>query len=135
MPVKTRLEACSSFTIVLSRRTIFCNRNAPMTNPEIQSRIRVVLPYHLRNLARVDGEVTMEVAAPVTIRKVLDALEVRYPMLSGTIRDHVTQQRRPFLRFFACEEDLSHHSTDAPLPEEVAKGREPLLIIGAIAGG
>jgi hypothetical protein len=106
-----------------------------MTNPEIQSRIRVVLPYHLRNLARVDGEVTMEVAAPVTIRKVLDALEVRYPMLSGTIRDHVTQQRRPFLRFFACEEDLSHHSTDAPLPEEVAKGREPLLIIGAIAGG
>ena len=106
-----------------------------MTNPEIQSRIRVVLPYHLRNLARVDGEVTVEVAAPATVRKVLDALEARYPMLSGTIRDHVTQQRRPFLRFFACEEDLSHDSPDAPLPDEVTKGKEPLLIIGAIAGG
>jgi molybdopterin synthase sulfur carrier subunit len=113
---------------------MICNRNTAM-NSENQLQIRVVLPYHLRNLARVGEEVTLDVAAPVTIRKVLDALEVRYPMLSGTIRDHVTQQRRPFLRFFACEEDLSHDSPDAPLPEEVAKGREPLLIIGAIAGG
>ncbi len=100
------------------------------TNP-----IRVQLPYHLRNLARVDAEVTLEVAAPVTLRATLDALEARYPMLQGTIRDHVTQQRRPFLRFFACEEDLSHDSPDAPLPEAVVSGKEPLLIIGAIAGG
>jgi sulfur-carrier protein len=97
--------------------------------------IRVQLPYHLRNLARVDGEVTLEVAAPICIRTVLDALEVRFPMLQGTIRDHDTLKRRPFLRFFACEVDLSHESPDAPLPEEVASGKEPLLIIGAIAGG
>ena len=100
------------------------------TNP-----IRVQLPYHLRNLARVDSEVTLEVLAPVTLRATLDALEARYPMLQGTIRDHVTQQRRPFLRFFACEEDLSHDSPDAPLPDAVVSGKEPLLIIGAIAGG
>ena len=106
-----------------------------MSNPEAQLLIRVVLPYHLRNLARVEGEITLEVPAPATVRKVLDAVEARYPMLSGTIRDHVTQQRRPFLRFFACEEDLSHDSPDAPLPDEVTNGREPLLIIGAIAGG
>jgi hypothetical protein len=97
--------------------------------------IRVVLPQHLRTLAKVSGEVSLEVAAPVTQRAVLDALEARYPMLLGTIRDHVTQQRRPFLRFFACEEDLSHESPDAPLPEAVASGKEPLLVIGAIAGG
>jgi hypothetical protein len=97
--------------------------------------IRVILPYHLRNLARVDGEVVLDVDAPITICSVLDALEARYPALQGTIRDHVTRQRRPFLRFFACEEDLSHDSPDAPLPSVVAEGREPLLIIGAIAGG
>jgi len=97
--------------------------------------IRVQIPYHLRNLAQVQGEITLEVPAPVTIPAVLDALEARYPMLRGAIRDHTTGQRRPFLRFFACEEDLSHESPDAPLPEAVAQGREPLLIIGAIAGG
>jgi len=97
--------------------------------------IRVVLPAHLRNLARVSDEVELEIAGAVTQRSVLDALEARFPMLSGTIRDHVTQQRRPFLRFFACEEDWSHESPDAELPEAVAKGEEPLLIIGAIAGG
>jgi hypothetical protein len=97
--------------------------------------IRVVLPYHLRKLAQVDGEATLAVAAPVTVRRVLDALEARYPMLRGTIRDYGTQERRPFLRFFACEEDLSHDSPDAELPEAVASGAEPLLIIGAIAGG
>lgn len=97
--------------------------------------IRVVLPAHLRTLAKVHDEVQLEIQGPVTQRSVLDALEARFPMLRGTIRDHVTQQRRPFLRFFACEEDLSHELPDAPLPEEVAKGQEPLLIIGAIAGG
>ena len=97
--------------------------------------IRVVLPAHLRTLARVDGEVKVAVEGPVTLRAVLDALESSYPMLRGTIRDHVTQQRRPFLRFFACEEDLSHESPDAPLPDAVASGDEPLFIIGAIAGG
>ncbi|MGB2623232.1 MAG: MoaD/ThiS family protein [Candidatus Acidiferrum sp.] len=97
--------------------------------------IRVILPPHLRGLARISGDVELEVASPVTQRSVLDALEARYPMLSGTIRDHVTQQRRPFLRFFACGEDLSHESPDAPLPEALASGKEPLLILGAIAGG
>ena len=97
--------------------------------------IRVVLPPHLRTLAHVSGEVSLEVLEPVTQRTVLDALEARYPMLLGTIRDHVTQQRRPFLRFFACEEDLSHESPDAPLPEAVSSGKEPFLVIGAIAGG
>ena len=97
--------------------------------------IRVVLPFHLRTLARVDGEVTLEVNGPVTQRAILDALEARYPMLCGTIRDHVTQQRRAFVRFFACEEDLSHEPPDAPLPEAVASGTEPFLVIGAIAGG
>ena len=97
--------------------------------------IRVVLPYHLRNLAQVGNEVQLEVAGPVTVRSAVDALEARYPVLRGTIRDYTTGQRRPFLRFFACEEDLSHDSPDAPLPEAVAAGREPLLIIGAIAGG
>jgi molybdopterin synthase sulfur carrier subunit len=97
--------------------------------------IRVVLPTHLRTLAQVRDEVELEVAVPVTQRSVLDALEARHPMLRGTIRDHVTQQRRPFLRFFACEEDLSHEPPDAPLPEAVASGAEPFLIIGAIAGG
>jgi sulfur-carrier protein len=89
----------------------------------------------LRNLARVGTEVELEIAGAVTQRSVVDALEARYPMLQGTIRDHVTKQRRPFLRFFACEEDLSHESIDVPLPETVAKGKEPLLIVGAIAGG
>jgi molybdopterin synthase sulfur carrier subunit len=97
--------------------------------------IRVVLPFHLRTLARVDSEVAVEVARPVTQRAVLDALEARYPVLRGTIRDHVTQRRRPFLRFFACEQDLSHEAPDSPLPEPVAAGEEPFLIVGAMAGG
>jgi molybdopterin synthase sulfur carrier subunit len=97
--------------------------------------VRVALPYHLRNLAHVEGDVLLEVPAPVTLRAVLDALEARYPMLRGTIRDYATGQRRAFLRFFACETDLSHESPDAELPEAVAAGREPLLILGAIAGG
>ena len=97
--------------------------------------IRVVLPAHLRTLARVSGEVKLELEGPVTQRSILDALEARYPMLRGTIRDHVTQQRRAFLRFFACEQDLSHESPDAALPDEVASGAEPFFIIGAIAGG
>jgi molybdopterin synthase sulfur carrier subunit len=97
--------------------------------------IRVVLPPHLRTLARVDGEVELEVTAPVTQRSVLDALETRYPMLRGTMRDHVTQLRRPLVRFFACGEDLSHESPDAALPGAIAKGSEPFLVIGAIAGG
>jgi sulfur-carrier protein len=97
--------------------------------------IRVVLPANLRTLARVDGEVKLEVAGPVTQRAVLDALEARYPMLQGAVRDHVTQQRRAFVRFFACEEDLSHESPDAPLPAAVAGGAEPFLVVGAMAGG
>jgi hypothetical protein len=101
---------------------------------DLKHSVRVQIPYHLRNLARIDGDVTLEVAAPVTLRSVLDALETRYPMLCGTIREHDTLKRRAFLRFFACEEDLSHQSPDEPLPEAVAEGKEPLLIIGAIAG-
>ena len=97
--------------------------------------IRVVLPPHLRGLARIGGEVKLEIAGQPTLRMVLDSLEASYPMLQGTIRDHVTQQRRPFLRFFACEEDITHESPDAPLPEAVVTGKEPLLIVGAIAGG
>src|SRR5271165_1193116 len=97
--------------------------------------IRVILPQHLRTLAHVDSEVQLDLDGQVTLRSLLDALEARYPMLRGTIRDHVTQQRRPFLRFFACEEDLSHESPDAPLPDAVPSGKEPLVIIGAIAGG
>lgn len=97
--------------------------------------IRVILPQHLRTLAHAGSEVQLEVDGPATQRSVLDALEARYPMLRGTIRDQVTQQRRPFLRFFACEEDLSHEPPDAALPDAVASGAEPLLIIGAIAGG
>ena len=97
--------------------------------------IRVTLPAHLRKLAQVDGEVALEVAGQVTQRSVLDALEARYPMLRGTIRDHVTQRRRAFVRFFACQQDLSHESPDALLPDAVAAGAEPFMIIGAIAGG
>ena len=97
--------------------------------------IRIVLPPHLRTLARVDGEVELEVAGAVTQRSVLDALETRYPMLRGTMRDHVTHLRRPLVRFFACGEDLSHESPDAPLPDAIAKASEPFLVIGAIAGG
>jgi hypothetical protein len=97
--------------------------------------IRVMMPYHLRTLAKVDGEVELEVEGQVTQRSVLDALETRYPALRGTIRDHVSKQRRPFVRFFACEEDVSHESPDTPLPDAVATGSEPLLIVGAIAGG
>jgi molybdopterin synthase sulfur carrier subunit len=97
--------------------------------------IRVQLPAHLRTLARVDGEVTLDIEGEVTQRSVLDALEARYPMLRGTVRDQVTQQRRAFVRFFACEEDLSHEPPDAPLPDAVATGAEPLLIVGAMAGG
>ncbi len=97
--------------------------------------IRVTLPGHLRKLAQVDGEVKLDVDAPVTQRSELDALEARYPMLRGTIRDHVTQRRRAFVRFFACGEDLSHEPPDAPLPDTVATGAEPFMIVGAIAGG
>ncbi|HXZ42973.1 MAG TPA: MoaD/ThiS family protein [Terriglobales bacterium] len=97
--------------------------------------IRVVLPPHLRTLAHVKGDVEVEVAGPITQRSVLDAVEARYPMLCGAIRDHVTLQRRPFLRYFACEADLSHEPPDAPLPEAVASGKEPFIVIGAIAGG
>jgi hypothetical protein len=97
--------------------------------------IRVELPQHLRTLAHVGREVQLEVEGPVTQRSVLDALEARYPMLRGTIRDQVTQQRRAFLRFFACQEDFSHEPPDSPLPDAVASGKEPLLIVGAIAGG
>ncbi len=97
--------------------------------------IRVILPAHLRTLAHAGSEVEVEVEGKITQRSVLDALEARYPMLCGTIRDHVTQQRRPFLRFFACEQDLSNEPPDAPLPDAVASGAEPLFIIGAIAGG
>ncbi|HUJ39292.1 MAG TPA: MoaD/ThiS family protein [Candidatus Acidoferrales bacterium] len=97
--------------------------------------ILVVLPTHLRTLARVQGDVHLEVPPPVTVCSVLDALEARFPMLRGTIRDHATLQRRPFLRFFACEQDLSLEPTDAPLPEAIASGREPFFIIGSIAGG
>lgn len=97
--------------------------------------IRVIIPHHLRNLAGTGAEVTLEVPPPVTQRSTLDALEARYPMLRGTIRDHTTQERRPFLRFFACQEDLSHEPPDEPLPEKVASGAEPYYIIGAIAGG
>ncbi len=101
----------------------------------IRAVIRVILPAHLRTLAHVDGEVKLEVNGEATQRSVLDALEARYPMLRGTIRDHLTQQRRPFVRFFACEQDLSHESPDAPLPEAVVKAVEPFLVVGAIAGG
>ena len=97
--------------------------------------IRVMLPHHLRTLAHVGKEVELQVGAPATIGSVLDALETAYPMLRGTIRDHVTQARRPFLRFFACQEDLSHEPPDAPLPDAVVSGAEPFLIVGAIAGG
>jgi molybdopterin synthase sulfur carrier subunit len=97
--------------------------------------IRVQLPQHLRTLAKVQGEVQLEIEGPVTQRSVLDALETRYPMLKGTIRDHVSQQRRAFMRFFACEEDLSLESPDSPLPDAVVNGKEPFLVIGAIAGG
>ncbi len=97
--------------------------------------IRVELPPHLRGLARISGEVQLEIQGPATQRSVLDALESRYPVLTGTIRDHITQKRRPFLRFFACGEDLSHEQPDTPLPDAVASGTEPLLIVGAIAGG
>jgi molybdopterin synthase sulfur carrier subunit len=97
--------------------------------------IRVVLPQHLRTLAQVDGEVALPVEGPATQRAVLDALEARYPMLRGTLRDHVTHRRRPFIRFFACAQDLSHEPPDAPLPDLVARGTEPLLVVGAMAGG
>jgi sulfur-carrier protein len=97
--------------------------------------VRVILPQHLRTLAHAGGEVALEIKGPVTQRSVLDALEARYPMLRGAIRDHDTLQRRAFLRYFACEEDLSHEPPDAPLPEAVASGKEPFIVIGAIAGG
>jgi hypothetical protein len=97
--------------------------------------VRVILPQHLRTLARVQGEVPLDVVGPVTQRSLLDALEAQYPMLRGTIRDHVTKRRRPFIRFFACEEDLSHEPDDALLPRAVVDGDEPLLIVGAMAGG
>ena len=97
--------------------------------------IRVVLPAHLRNLARVDGEVTVDVEGEVTLRAILGELESRYPVLQGTIRDHVTKKRRPFVRFFACEQDLSHDPPDTPLPEPVVRGVEPFLVVGAMAGG
>jgi hypothetical protein len=99
------------------------------------SLMRVILPYHLRNLARVNGEVELEISKPVTVASVLDALEARYPMLRGTVRDHVTLKRRPFIRFFACKEDLSLEPPETQLPEAIVKGEEPFMIIGAIAGG
>ena len=105
------------------------------TPTEREIMIRIILPYHLRTLAQVGAEVHVEVEAPVTQRSVLDALEARYPMLRGTIRGHVTGQRRPMLRFFACEQDLSHELPDSPLPDAVASGAEPFFIVGAIAGG
>jgi sulfur-carrier protein len=97
--------------------------------------IRVVLPQHLRTLANVDGEVTLDVRRPVTQRAILDALEARYPMLCGTIRDHISQRRRPLVRFFACERDVTHDSPDEPLPEAIATGAAPFFVVGAIAGG
>jgi molybdopterin synthase sulfur carrier subunit len=97
--------------------------------------VHVILPQHLRTLARVSGEVSLDVTGPATIDSVLDALETQYPMLRGTIRDHMTKRRRPFIRFFACEEDLSHEPEDQPLPDTVADGSEPFLIVGAMAGG
>ena len=97
--------------------------------------IRVELPHHLRTLANVNGEVVLEIEGQVTQRSLLDALEGRYPMLRGTIRDHVTQQRRPFLRYFACEQDLSHDPPDTPLPDAIVQGKEPFIVLGAIAGG
>jgi sulfur-carrier protein len=97
--------------------------------------IRVIIPYHLKTLAGISGEVPLDVAGAVTVRSVLDALEARYPMLRGTMRDQVTGQRRPMIRFYACEQDFSHEPPDAPLPEAVASGTEPLLVIGAISGG
>jgi sulfur-carrier protein len=97
--------------------------------------IRVILPFHLRTLAQVGAEVQLDVPAPITVQSILDALEARYPMLRGTIREHVTHARRPLLRFWACNEDISHESPDAPLPEAIAAGNEPLFVIGAIAGG
>jgi len=109
-------------------------RELPTPDPTTPQ-IRVQLPYHLRNLAQVGNEVTLDVPPPISIASVLDALEARYPMLRGTIRDHGTLKRRPFLRFFACQEDLSLDPMDNPLPADVASGREPLLVIGAIAGG
>jgi hypothetical protein len=119
----------------------FCSkeRNQKPTTQRTQnmntSTIRIELPQHLRTLARAEHEISLDVQNPITLRSILDALEARYPMLRGTIRDHTTLQRRPFLRFFACEEDISHQSPDAPLPVAITSGREPLLIIGAIAGG
>lgn len=97
--------------------------------------IRVVLPFHLRNLAKVDGEVTLEVPGPVTMRSILDTLETRYPVLQGTIRDHGSIKRRPLIRFFVCEQDWSYEVPEAPLPEAIASGREPFFVVGAIAGG
>lgn len=97
--------------------------------------VRVILPQHLRTLARVNGEVTLDIASPVTVDSVLNALEDQYPMLRGTIRDHITRRRRPFIRFFACEQDLSHEAPDTLLPEAIVAGTEPLLIVGAMAGG
>ena len=97
--------------------------------------VRVVLPTHLRTLARVDGEVTLQLEGAITVGAILDALEAKYPMLRGTIRDHATQQRRAFIRFFACGQDLSHEAADAPLPNEIATGKEPFRVVGAMAGG
>ncbi len=106
-----------------------------MSQTGTRAKIRVVLPAHLRTLAKVGSEVSVEVEGPATMRAVLDAVEARYPMLCGTIRDHVTQERRPYLRFFACAEDMSHEAPDTPLPDAVVSGTEPFLVIGAIAGG
>jgi hypothetical protein len=128
------LDFVRSFLCEVDSPVLFATVGRPYHNRGVLM-IRVILPQHLRTLAQVGGEVTLDVAGPVTQRAVLDALEVRYPMLRGTIRDHVTQRRRPMLRFFACEEDLSHEPPDAPLPDAVASGAEPFWIVGAIAGG
>ena len=119
----------------MRRDCSFGIRRDQLNEKNMAALIRVMLPFHLRNLAHTGNEVALEVSGPVTQRAVLDALEARYPMLRGAIRDHDTLKRRPFLRFFACEEDLSHESPDAPLPEAVASGKEPFIVIGAIAGG
>ncbi|MHB1700691.1 MAG: MoaD/ThiS family protein [Acidobacteriaceae bacterium] len=111
------------------------SKDISRTGDKTGATVRLEIPAHLRTLAQVEGEVRLWIDGPVTLTSVLNALEQLYPMLQGTIRDHATRQRRPFLRFFACEEDLSHDSPDAPLPDAVATGKEPLLVIGAIAGG
>jgi molybdopterin synthase sulfur carrier subunit len=130
-----RRDSVRRLASVEGKAALVRTRLKPCPDGQRTAMIRVVLPMHLRTLAQVDGEVMLDVKGEATQRSVLDALEARYPVLCGTIRDHVTRKRRPFIRFFACGEDLSHQPPDAPLPEAVSTGTEPILIIGAIAGG